>query len=87
MTQIWAKRTIFEFSQKIRKRHFFRIERLGLVKKLAKSNERIAKKWENPPFLDILGQNGQFWKFLAKMGKMGIFSKKRLEHFSRAYKP
>ena len=31
MTQIWPKRAIFEFSQKILKRHFFRLQRLGLV--------------------------------------------------------
>ena len=33
-------------------------------------------------FLGICYQKGQFWgQFLAKMGKTGIFSKKRLEHF------
>ena len=39
-----------------------------------------------PPFLGILGQNGQFWTIFGQT-KMGIFSKKRLEHFSHAYKP
>ena len=47
----------------------------------------LWKKCEKPPFLGILGQNGQFGQFLAKMGKTEIFSKKRLEHFIRAYKP
>ena len=37
--------------------------------------------------LGILGQKGQFWKFLAKMSKTEIFSKKRVEYFCRAYKP
>ena len=32
-------------------------------------------------------QMANFGQFLAKMGKTGIFSKKRLEHFYRAYKP
>ena len=36
----------------------------------------FQEKCEKPPFLGILGQNGQFWKFLAKMGKNGIFFKK-----------
>ena len=29
--QFWPKRAIFEFSQKMRKRLFFRLQRLGLV--------------------------------------------------------
>ena len=57
------------------------------TKKLANSNERIAKKCEKPPFLGIFGQNGQFWTVLTKMGKTGIFSKKRSENFCRADKP
>ena len=36
MTQIWPKRAIFEFSQKMRKRHFFRLQILGLVQKVNK---------------------------------------------------
>ena len=39
---------------------------------------------QKPQFLGILGQNGQFWKFLAEMGKTGL-KKKRLEHFFRLY--
>ena len=31
MTQIWPKRAIFEFSQKIRKLNFLRPQRIGLV--------------------------------------------------------
>ena len=74
MTQIW------------RKRNFFRLQRLGLVQN---SNERIAKKKsEKPQFLGILGQDGQFWTvFFTKMGKTRFFSKKRLGHVYRAYKP
>ena len=41
----------------------------------------LPKKCEKPPFLGILGQNGQFWKFLAKMGKTGIFFRKALGTF------
>ena len=40
-----------------------------------------GKKCKKPPFLGLLGQNGQFWKFLAKMGKTGIFFKKALGTF------
>ena len=75
MTQIWPKRAIFEFYQKIRKRHFFRL-RLDLVQKIANSNERIAKKnaknihfWHfGPkwPILDSFGQNGQNGNFFKK---------------------
>ena len=38
-------------------------------------------------FLAYWAKMANFGQFLAKMGKTGIFSKKRLEHFSRAYKP
>ena len=65
----------------------FGLQRLGLVQKLANSNEWIAKKCEKPPFLGILGQNGQFWTVFDQNGQKEIFSKTRLEHFYRAYKP
>ena len=82
MTQIWPKRAIFEFSQKMQKRHFFPTPKTRLsTKKLANSNERIAKKCEKPPFLGILGQNGQFWTVLDKMGKTGFFFKKAVGTF------
>ena len=42
--QFWPKRAIFEFSHNMRIRHFFRLQRLGLIQKLANSNEWIAKK-------------------------------------------
>ena len=48
----------------------------GIVKK--------CEKMEKPPFLAKMANFGQF---LAKMGKKGIFSKKRLEYFIHAYKP
>ena len=47
----------------------------------------LLKNAKNLYFLGILDQNVHFWKFLVKMGKTGIFSKKSLEHFCRAYKP
>ena len=46
-----------------------------------------TKKCEKPPFLGILGKNGQFWTAFSQNVQNGNFSKKRLEHFSRAYKP
>ena len=66
---------------------FFRLQRLGLVQKLANSNERIAKKMRKPPFLGILGQNGQFWTVFGQNGQNGIFSKKGLEHFFAVKSP
>ena len=76
MTQIWPKRAIFEFSQKIRKRHFFRLQRLGLVQKLANSNERIAKKMRKT---SIFGHFGQKWpildSFWTKWAKREFFQK------------
>ena len=41
----------------------------------------FREKCEKPPFLGILVKNDQFWKFLAKMGEMGIFFKKALGTF------
>ena len=66
------------------KASFFRVQRLGLVKK----NEQILmnglrKKCEKPPFLGILVQNGQFWTVFGQNMQNRIFSKKRLEHFFR----
>ena len=77
---------IFEFSQKSENFNFFRLQRLGLVHK--NSNEGIAKKnAKNLHFWAFWAKMANFGQFLAKMGKTGIFSRKRLEHFSRAYKP
>ena len=42
---------------------------------------------KNLHFWAIWAKMANFGQFLAKMGKTAIFSKKRLEHFSRAYKP
>ena len=39
------------------------------------------KNAKNLHFLGILGENAQFWKFLAKMSKTGIFFKKALGKF------
>ena len=41
----------------------------------------FLEKCEKPPFLDILGQNGNFGQFLAKMGETGFFFKKALGTF------
>ena len=76
MTQIWPKRAIFEFSQKTRKRHFFQLQRLGLVQKIANSNERIAeKKWKT----SIFGHFGPKWQifdsFWPKWAKREFFKK------------
>ena len=72
----------------MRIRHVFRLQRIDLVKKLANCNEWIAKKSEKPPFLGILGQNGQFFTVFGQNGQNGnAFQKKPLEHFCRAYKP
>ena len=51
------------------------------TKKLANSNERSAKKYENPPFLGILGQNVQFWTVFDQNGQNGNFFKKALGTF------
>ena len=40
----------------------------------------FQEKCEKPSFLDIVGQNGQFWQFLAKMGETGFFFKKALSN-------
>ena len=86
--QFWPKRAIFEFSQKMRKRHFFRLHRLGLVQKLANSNERIAKKmWKTSIFGHFGPKRPILDSFWPKWAKRDFFSKKRLEHFCRAYKP
>ena len=37
---------------------------------------------KKPPFLGILCQKGQFWKFLAKMGKTEFFQKSAWNIFS-----
>ena len=79
MNQIWPKRTIFEFSHKIRKSHLFPTPKTRLSTK----NQQILinglrRKYEKPPFLGILGQNGQFW---TVFGQNGNFFKKALGTF------
>ena len=62
-------------------------ESLGLqrlrreTKKLANSNERIAKKGEKPQFLGILGQNGHFWRVFGQNGQNGNFFQKAFGTF------
>ena len=54
------------------------------TKKLANSNERIAKKYKKPQFFDILGQNGQFWTVFGQNGQNGNFFQKSVWNiFSR----
>ena len=46
-----------------------RLQRQGLNKKLAYSNELISrKKQKKPPFLGIWGQKGQFWTVFGDNG-------------------
>ena len=45
------------------------------------------KNAKNLHFLAFWAKMANFGQFLGKMGKTGIFSKKRLENFSRAHKP
>ena len=47
----------------------------------------LQKNAKNLHFWAFWGKMANFGQFLAKMGKTANFSKKRLEHFSRAYKP
>ena len=47
----------------------------------------LRKKCEKPQFLGILGQKGKFCSFWPKWRKRQKLSKKRLQHFSRTYKP
>ena len=62
--QFWPKRAIFEFSHKMRKRHFVSTPETRLSTKNYKIlMNGLQKKWEKPPFLD----------FLAKMGEMGFY--------------
>ena len=55
------------------------------AKKVEYSDARFWKKSEKLPFLVILGQKGQFWPVFGQNGEN--YQKKRLEHFSSAYKP
>ena len=47
----------------------------------------FRKNVKNLHFLAFWAKMANLGQFLGKMGKTGIFLKKRLEHFSRAYKP
>ena len=71
MTQIWPKRAIFEFSQKMRKRHFFPTPKTRLSTK----NQQIAKNVKNLHF----GHFGPKWpildSFWPKWAKRKFFNK------------
>ena len=41
----------------------------------------FQEKCEKPPFLGILGQNGQFWTVFGQNGQNGNFFKKALGTF------
>ena len=75
--------------QKKRLEHFYRAYKPYLTVKFQKKVMKgFREKCEKPPFLGILGQNRQFWTVFGQNGQNGnFFQKKRLEHFSRTYKP
>ena len=86
MTKIWPKRAIFNFPKKCENIIFFRLQRLGLVQKLANSNERIAKKnAKNLHFGHFEPKWPIFDSFWPKWAKREL-KKKRLENFCCAYK-
>ena len=60
---------------------FSHLQALTNCKVSEKSNEGIPRKCEKPPFWAFWAKMTNFGQFLAKMGKTGFFSKKRLEHF------
>ena len=43
--------------------------------------KEFREKCEKPPFLGILGQNGQFWTVFGQNGQNGNFFKKALGTF------
>ena len=80
--QIWPKMAIFEFSQKIRKHHFFRLKRLGLVQKISKFwRTDWEKNAKNLHFWSFWAKKANFGQFLAKMAKMVKMIKKALGTF------
>ena len=86
--QFWPKRAIFEFSHKMRIHHFFSITKTRLsTTNLQILMNRLRKKAKNLHFWEFWPKMVNFGQFLAKMGKTGFFSKKRLEQFCHAYKP
>ena len=82
MTQIWPKRAIFEFSQKIRKRNFFRTPKTRLsIKNQQILINGLQKNAKNLHFWAFWAKMSNFGRFLAKMGKTVIFFKKALGTF------
>ena len=82
----WAKR---DFFQRKRLEHLFSLLKALINCKVSeKSNERIPRKMQN---ITIFGHFGQKWpildSFWPKWAKQDFFSKKRLDHFFRLYKP
>ena len=66
----------------MRKRFFFRLQRLGLVQKIGKFKwTDCEKNAKNLHFLAFWAKMANFEQFLAKMGKTGIFFKKALGTF------
>ena len=67
MTQIWPKRAIFEFSQKLCENLIFSDSKdQAWYKKLANSNERIEIKMRKISIVGIWGQKGHFGQFWPK---------------------
>ena len=74
--QFWPKRAIFEFSQKMRKSLFFRLQRLCFEQKIRKIwCVVVEKKCEKPPFF------GPKRPILDSLGKMVKIIKKALGTF------
>ena len=87
--QFWPKRAIFEFSNKMWKRHFLSTPETRLSTKNYKilMNGLQKKNAKNLHFWEIESKMANFGNFLAKTSKTGIFLKKALVTFFHAYKP
>ena len=80
--QFWPKRAIFEISQKKRKRHFFRLQRLCFEQKIRKIwCVVLEKNAKNLHFLSFWAKKAHFGQFLAKMAKTVKIIKKALGTF------
>ena len=87
MTQIWPKGPFFNFAKKCENVIFSTAKtRISTKNLLENSNERIAKKAKNLHFWTFWDKMANFGSFWPKWAKWEL-KKKRLEHFSLAYKP
>ena len=77
LDSFWPKWAKLDFFSKKHLKLFLHLQALNNLKDSEKSNEGIPrKKIRKTPFLGILAQNGQFWKFLAKTGDTPFSLKK-----------